>query len=366
MDIFEIALSGMEKFNYQAEKYFGHLYAPIETLFLYLLTWHSLVYQICTGHLYTSAYPLIQMMMTIFLPDSRNQLPSGLFEHLQSFNFWSHETLNSFLIQTPGGFIDKYVHVHQFVRFLLLAKISLSWFFIPNYEKNHNTKNCVNAKCNTIAKMILERTLNYKQRRGFAGRPIQPVPKWTKHHKKAKNLSCARDMLDRRFWNKLTPISGTEHLLPTENEFKLEEATPSESFSSSDNESSLTEDQTDLKVSSTKTNAVIQNKMEPTLDTFLHACLYGHKDVIRKLIARHGNSINFTKVDSVTGYTGFHLACTGGHLSVVQQLLTKFGSSICRELVNNDGLTGLELAAQFGRKDVVKAILETIKGKHLR
>ena len=74
--------------------------------------------------------------------------------------------------------------------------------------------------------------------------------------------------------------------------------------------------------------------------------------------------IDIASEDIVTGFTAFHLSCTGVHLSVVQQLLTKFGSNRCTELVNKDGLTGLELAAQSGRRDVVEVNLKTCKIKY--
>ena len=157
-----------------------------------------------------------------------------------------------------------------------------------------------------------------------------------------------------------------KHLLPIENELKTEEFTTNEAPSSPNRESPIIEEETFTKTTPTQIIVVLLNKMEPTLDTFLNACLYGHKDVVRQLIVKHSDMIDIAKVDSVTGFTAFHLACTGGHLSVVQQLLTKFGSNRCTELVNKDGLTGLELASQSGRRDVVQAILKTCKKIYMR
>ncbi len=105
-------------------------------------------------------------------------------------------------------------------------------------------------------------------------------------------------------------------------------------------------------------------KLQVTNDCFYHACLYGHSDFVRQLIA--DNSIDISKIESHTGYSGFHLACAGGHLSIVQQLMTKFGRDLCNNLVTRDGKTGLDLSVENGNQDVVHAILKTINRKTMR
>ncbi len=108
------------------------------------------------------------------------------------------------------------------------------------------------------------------------------------------------------------------------------------------------------------------SKMDSSPTLFFHSCLYGHRKLVRFLLSKSGNEIDASRMENTTGSTAFHLACTGGHLSVVQQLMTKFGHKICNELLNRDGQTGLELAVKAGRKEVVRAILNTITGKNLR
>jgi len=110
----------------------------------------------------------------------------------------------------------------------------------------------------------------------------------------------------------------------------------------------------------------VNRKMEPKPDDFFHACLYGHHDIVRQLLAGHENQINIHKLEPVSGFTAFHLACAGGHLSIVQQLMSKYGKDTCRDLINRDGQTGLESAAESGRKDILQTILNTISLKKLR
>jgi hypothetical protein len=105
-------------------------------------------------------------------------------------------------------------------------------------------------------------------------------------------------------------------------------------------------------------------KLQVTNDCFYHACLYGHSDVVRQLIA--DNKIDHLKIESHTGYSGFHLACTGGHLSIVHQLMTKFGKDLCNGLTSTDGKTGLELSAENGQQYVVHAILISINNRNMR
>ena len=105
-------------------------------------------------------------------------------------------------------------------------------------------------------------------------------------------------------------------------------------------------------------------RLQVTNDCFYHACLYGHSDVVRQLIAE--NKIDNLKIEPHTGYTGFHLACTGGHLSIVHQLMTKFGKDLCNSLTSTDGKTGLELSAENGQQYVVHAILISINNRNMR
>ncbi len=104
----------------------------------------------------------------------------------------------------------------------------------------------------------------------------------------------------------------------------------------------------------------------PKPEYFFHASLYGHKEVVRYLLANFGEVISICQLESITGFTAFHLACAGGHLSVVQQMMSKYGEDTCNILLNRDGQTGLECATESGRKEVVQAILNTISLKRLR
>ena len=99
---------------------------------------------------------------------------------------------------------------------------------------------------------------------------------------------------------------------------------------------------------------------------FFHACLYGHKEIVRQLLANHRHKLDIQLVEPVTGYTAFHLACDRGHLSVVQQLMTFFGNECCRQLLTSKGKSGLILGAELGRIEIIKALLDTYKKKEFR
>ena len=107
---------------------------------------------------------------------------------------------------------------------------------------------------------------------------------------------------------------------------------------------------------------------DPTPAAFFDACRNGDKDVVRRLLSMttHDSIDISTTLEEESGLGAYHLACAGGHLSIVQQLMTKFGKVICLELVSKDGKTGLELATESGRKNVVQVILNTLKGKQMR
>jgi hypothetical protein len=105
-------------------------------------------------------------------------------------------------------------------------------------------------------------------------------------------------------------------------------------------------------------------RLQVTNDCFYHACLYGHSDVVRQLIAE--NKIDHLNIEPHTGYTGFHLACAGGHLSIVHQLMNKFGKDLCNGLTSTDGKTGLELSAENGQQCVVHTILISINNRNMR
>jgi hypothetical protein len=120
----------------------------------------------------------------------------------------------------------------------------------------------------------------------------------------------------------------------------------------------------DAKTKESSLIKIVNRKVDPRPDDLFHACLYGHQDIVRQLLAHHQISIHVQ--EPISGFTAFHLACAGGHLSIVQQLMSKYGKDTCRDLLNRDGQTGLECAAESGRKDVLQTILNTMSMKKLR
>ena len=104
-------------------------------------------------------------------------------------------------------------------------------------------------------------------------------------------------------------------------------------------------------------------------DQFFDACQKGQKEVVRQLLSFHKNEIDIFEFEQKSGNTAFHAACAGGHLSVVQQLISIFGKDLCcssAKLLNREQKTGLELALQYGRKEVAKEIVRSIKRKFIR
>ena len=106
--------------------------------------------------------------------------------------------------------------------------------------------------------------------------------------------------------------------------------------------------------------------IERNVESIFQACAKGHKDIVRALLAKAGNQIDLARMDPMSGQTAFHLACSGGHISIVHQLMNKFGSDVCNHLVNGDGKTALEVAAEAGAHSLVRDILSTVTRKQSR
>jgi hypothetical protein len=113
-----------------------------------------------------------------------------------------------------------------------------------------------------------------------------------------------------------------------------------------------------------KYQQVLQDQPGP--EYFFRACCDGQKKIVRQLLSDHGHQLDIQQVEPDTGYTAFHLACAGGHLSVVQQLLKTFGNETCRHLLTNEGKSGLVLAAEYERIEIVQTILTTYKKTEMR
>jgi hypothetical protein len=113
-----------------------------------------------------------------------------------------------------------------------------------------------------------------------------------------------------------------------------------------------------------KDQQVQQDQLGP--EYFFRACRDGQKEIVRQLLSGHGHQLDIQQVEPDTGYTAFHLACAGGHLSVVQQLMKAFGNETCRHLLTNEGKSGLVLAAEYERIEIVQTILSTYKKNEMR
>jgi hypothetical protein len=95
-------------------------------------------------------------------------------------------------------------------------------------------------------------------------------------------------------------------------------------------------------------------------DTPLHvACLYGHADLVRALLAKNANP----RVTDGDGGTPLHDASAGGHMEIVQMLVDSVVSASAEEVASfvnardGDGETPLHLATRGEHEHVVRFLL---------
>ena len=114
----------------------------------------------------------------------------------------------------------------------------------------------------------------------------------------------------------------------------------------------------------TTTEKPVTARLQTDQDCLFHACLYGHGETVLAILA--DATLEIAELEPLTGQTAFHLACIRGHLSIVQYLHKKFGAKVCFNLKNREELTGLEIATELGKSDVVQAILQAVPKKQTR
>lgn len=108
----------------------------------------------------------------------------------------------------------------------------------------------------------------------------------------------------------------------------------------------------------------VRARLQKDQHCFYHACLYGHGETVLAILA--DTTLEIAELEPLSGQTAFHLACIRGHLSIVQYLHKKFGAKVCFNLKNRDELTGLEVATELGKADVVQNILQAVPKKQTR
>lgn len=95
-----------------------------------------------------------------------------------------------------------------------------------------------------------------------------------------------------------------------------------------------------------KTNVEIRTRQDES--PLMMACLKGHLELARKLIARDADV-------NKTGWTPLHYAATNGHVAIIELLLEQH-AYIDAESPN--GTTPLMMAAHYGSPAAVKVLLE--------
>ena len=95
-------------------------------------------------------------------------------------------------------------------------------------------------------------------------------------------------------------------------------------------------------------------------DWFYHSCLYGHKEVLRKLLDKYPDSFKICDV-SVNGNTAIHLGVFGNHLSIVQILLSRYRKEANLSLRNSDGFNPLDLALTNKNNAIIKLLMKNAR-----
>ena len=92
-------------------------------------------------------------------------------------------------------------------------------------------------------------------------------------------------------------------------------------------------------------------------NAFHKACKGGSVEVMAILVSEGRDKIDFNAKDN-RGMTAFMLACMRGHQQVVRELLAKV-DDLDPNAKDNDGNTGFMWACQWGRLEVVRELLNT-------
>ena len=96
--------------------------------------------------------------------------------------------------------------------------------------------------------------------------------------------------------------------------------------------------------------------------SFMIACKYGHKDVVKLLIDYAKGTIDLN-ARSNRGWTALMYACSGGHKDIVKLLIDYSERPIDLNASNILEVTAFMFACNYGHKDVVKMLLDHSKGK---
>ena len=250
----------------------------------------------------------------------------------------------------------------SFVLFLSSNLKINAWFCIPIFIWFYKTLYACQKKMSEVKESAVEYPATSKRNRRKDGKASKDREYRRKQKGPAESESTKLNSLG-SFMSFLTALTSIKRSRETPSELNGESSRINQASTMPSKESTTigikNKEQSPLKISN-------ERQLNTVQDLTYHASQYGHSNVVRDLLANHSLVINITLKEEVTGFTAFHMACAGGHLSVVQQLMKAYGNEVCIGLLNTDLKTGLELAAQYGRKDVVQAILSSIRKKHVR
>jgi ankyrin repeat protein len=99
---------------------------------------------------------------------------------------------------------------------------------------------------------------------------------------------------------------------------------------------------------------------DPDLSWFHRSCLYGHKNNLKKIVAKYKSDIEVNNV-VFEGNTPLHLAILGGHLSIVQILMSNFSKKLNVTIMNDDGDNPIDLAVIHYKKDILNVLVKSIQ-----
>ena len=106
--------------------------------------------------------------------------------------------------------------------------------------------------------------------------------------------------------------------------------------------------------------AIVSDDERVEIDWLWHSCLYGHKDILKRILEKFADSVNINET-KIGGNTALHFGIFGNHLSVIHILVGKFGKELNLTMRNIDGFNPLDLAITKKNSAIAKLLCKHSK-----